>query len=209
VDESQAQLDRPAILSAAAEVLVAGGDIDGARVAAGELAELADANDLPLVQAMADQARGVVLLAAGDASAALPFLRRACGGWRDLNMAYECARSRVQIALACRSLGDHDAANLELDAARASFERLGAAPEVARVIRLVRPAAVAGLTPALTDRECEVLRLVAAGKTNREIAAMLVISEHTVARYLQNIFMKLGLSSRAAATAYAYEHGLV
>src|SRR5439155_120487 len=61
----------------------------------------------------------------------------------------------------------------------------------------------------LSSRELEVLRLVASGKSNREIASTLVISEHTVARHVQNIFAKLGLSSRAAATAFAFEHDLV
>jgi DNA-binding NarL/FixJ family response regulator len=123
-------------------------------------------------------------------------------------MPYDAARSRVQIGLACRMLGDHDAAEFEMDAARSTFERLGARIDLARVGQLLareehaRPAE-------LTERECEVLQLVATGKTNREIAAALFISEHTVGRHLQNIFMKLGLASRAAATAYAYEHGLV
>ncbi len=123
-------------------------------------------------------------------------------------MPYDAARARVQIGLACRALDDHDAAEFEFDAARGTFELLGARPDLARVVRHLggdeptRPAE-------LTDRECEVLRLVATGVTNREIAAELVISEHTVGRHLQNIFMKLGLSSRAAATAYAYDHDLV
>jgi DNA-binding NarL/FixJ family response regulator len=114
----------------------------------------------------------------------------------------------VHIGLACRALGDHDAAGFEMDAARATFERLGARPDLARVARLCAEEETPRLAE-LTDRECEVLRLVASGKTNREIAGVLVISEHTVARHLQNIFMKLGLSSRAAATAYAYEHDLL
>jgi DNA-binding NarL/FixJ family response regulator len=123
-------------------------------------------------------------------------------------MAYDVARARVHIALACRALGDHDAADFELDAARSTFERLGARPDLTAVDRLRGTAGPAAPSP-LTDRECEVLRLVATGKTNRDIAADLVISEHTVARHLQNIFLKLGLASRSAATAYAYEHGLV
>ena len=110
------------------------------------------------------------------------------------------------MALACRALGDEDAARLELDVACAAFERLGARPTCPRRARSPRTR----LRPSgLTARECEVLRLVAAGRTNREIAAELVISEHTVARHVQNMFAKADLSSRAAATAYAYEHGLV
>jgi DNA-binding NarL/FixJ family response regulator len=122
-------------------------------------------------------------------------------------MPYDVARARMQLARACRALNDHDAAAMELDAARATFERLGARPDLARLAELAeRPAAQrpGGLTP----RESEVLRLVATGKTNREIAAELVISEHTVARHMQNMFVKLHLASRAAATAYAYRHGL-
>jgi DNA-binding NarL/FixJ family response regulator len=114
----------------------------------------------------------------------------------------------VQIGLACRALGDRDGAGIELDAARAVFVQLGASPDVARV-DAHRNVGNAKRAAPLTDRECEVLRLVATGKTNREVAAALVISEHTVARHLQNIFLKLDLPSRAAATAYAYEHGLV
>jgi DNA-binding NarL/FixJ family response regulator len=120
-------------------------------------------------------------------------------------MPYDAARARVQIALSCRALGDGDAADMELDAAGATFDRVGARLDLARVAELARPA---GRTP-LTARECEVLRLVATGGTNREIAAALVISEHTVARHVQNILAKLDVPSRAAATAYAYEHGLV
>jgi DNA-binding CsgD family transcriptional regulator len=209
VEESRGRLTRPVILAAAVEIQLAAGDVEAARTAVHELVEVADVVDTPLVRAVADYAAGAVLLADDDAAAALPALRRACAGWRQLDMPYDAARARVQIAVACRALGDSDAADLELDAARVTFERLGARPDLARVAELTRSPRSPGPSSVLTAREREVLRLVAAGHTNREIATALGISEHTVARHLQNIFAKLTLPSRAAATAYAYEHGLI
>ena len=134
--------------------------------------------------------------------------RRAWSLWQELDAPYEAARARVVVALACRALGDEDAARMELDAAGQVFERLAAGPDLARV------EALTGLAPGragggLTAREVEVLRLVATGRTNRAIAAELFLSEKTVARHLSNMFTKLGVSSRAAATAYAYQHDLV
>jgi DNA-binding NarL/FixJ family response regulator len=128
--------------------------------------------------------------------------------WQELDAPYEVARVRVLVGLACRALDDHDTAALELDAARGAFEQLGAAPDLARLDSFTRDAS-AGDKHGLTARELEVLRLVAAGKTNREIAAALVVSEHTVARHVQNIFAKLHVSSRTAASAYAFENDLV
>jgi DNA-binding CsgD family transcriptional regulator len=182
--------------------------VDTARSTADALAGIVAATDAPLQHAMAAYATGSALLASGDHAAALIELRRATATWRELDVPYDVARARVQIGIACRALGDDDAADLELHAARATFERLGAAPDAARVTRLLDARASAAESQ-LTTRECEVLRLVATGRTNREIASVLVISEHTVGRHLQNIFTKLGVSSRAAATAYAYEHDIV
>jgi DNA-binding NarL/FixJ family response regulator len=155
---------------------------------------------------MAAYAVGAVLVVGDDPAAALPELRRACSGYLELEMPYEAARTRVLVATALRAVGDRDAAALELDAAQAAFERLGAGPDLARTGPRAVGAAAAGV---LSERERDVLGHVAAGETNREVAAALSISEHTVARHVQNIFTKLGVTSRAAATAYAYEHGLL
>ena len=163
---------------------------------------------MPFLHAVAAHATGVVLLAEGDPRAALARLRRAWTVWQELQAPYEAAGARVLIGLTHQALGDTDTAELEWDAACRVFRQLAAAPEVARVEALSRravPAAAGGLTA----RELQVLRLVAAGKSNRAIAAELVISEHTVARHVQNIFAKLDVSSRSAATAFAFEHGLL
>ncbi len=119
---------------------------------------------------------------------------------------------RLLLGRAYAMLGDDDSTQMELDAARWAFQQLGAEPDLARLDALERAAANAdSATPSghgLTGREIEVLAQLATGKTNRAIAGELVISEKTVARHVANIFTKLGLSSRSAATAYAYEHGL-
>ena len=115
---------------------------------------------------------------------------------------------RELLGLACRALGDDDTAALELEAARDGFARLGAAPDLARVESHARDA-MSVVAHGLTQRELEVLRLVAEGETNKAIATDLVLSERTVDRHVSNIFTKLGVSSRAAATAYAYKHQLI
>jgi DNA-binding NarL/FixJ family response regulator len=134
-------------------------------------------------------------------------LRQALQAWQELDAPYELALTRVLVGQACRALGDEDGFALELDAARSVFEQLGAAPSVASVDSLTTRGEPDG-THGLTPRELEVLRLVATGKSNREIASVLVISEHTVARHVQNILTKLGVASRTAAGAFAYEHDL-
>jgi DNA-binding NarL/FixJ family response regulator len=208
LDGAQDRLARAKVLVAYVEVVLAADDVSAARTAAWELSEIAADLGMPLLQAVAAHATGAVLLAEGDPRAALATLRRAWTAWRELQAPYEAARARVLMGLACRALGDTDTAELELDAACRVFQQLGAAPEIARVeaeSRMAAPSAAGGLTA----REVQVLRLVAAGKGNRAIAADLVISEHTVARHVQNIFAKLDVSSRSAATAFAFEHGLL
>ncbi|MBI3972878.1 MAG: DNA-binding response regulator [Chloroflexi bacterium] len=208
VDEAQDRLARSKLLAPYVEIMLAAHDVPAARVAADELSEIAADLDAPLLHAVSAHAQGVVLLAEGDARAALAALRQAWTAWQNIEAPYKAARVRVPIGLACRELGDEDTAQMELDAARWVFRQLGAAPDLACVEALSRKAA-AKTAGGLTAREVQVLRLVAAGKTNRAIAADLFISEKTVARYVNNIFAKLGLSSRATVTAYAYQHGLV
>ncbi|HET6951719.1 MAG TPA: helix-turn-helix transcriptional regulator [Acidimicrobiales bacterium] len=195
---------RPALLAAAVDVLVAGDRLPGARAAAGELAAIAAGSPSPVLRAAAAQATATVLVAEAEPAAALAGLRAAAGAWRSLRLPYEAARVSALLAQAYRALGDQLAADLELDNARRGFAELGAVADLARL-----PVATPGRgSPVLSDREREVLGLVCQGRTNREIAAALAISRHTVGRHLENIFAKLGVSSRAAATAYAYEHDL-
>jgi ATP/maltotriose-dependent transcriptional regulator MalT len=208
VAERSDLLRRAELLPAYVEIMLAAGDTDEARRACDELEAVAGRYSSAMLDAIAAHERGAVELAAGHAPSALELLRRALEAWRTLDVPYEVARTRVLIGEACRMLDDDDACTLEREAALADFVRLGAVPDAARVERLLdrpRDGAEQGLSP----RELEVLRLVAAGKSNREIAAALVISEHTVARHVQNIFGKLRVSSRAAATAFAFEHDLV
>jgi DNA-binding CsgD family transcriptional regulator len=207
VDETRGTRSHAATLAAAVEIRLAADDVPAARAAADELGALVEGQPSPHVHAVAAYAEGSVLLAEGGPAAALVPLRRAAKAWRELEMPYEAARANVQIARACALLSDHDAAELQLETAQATFERLGARADLARLGPRARPGGRAQHT--LTAREHEVLRVVATGKSNRDVAAALGISEHTVARHLQNIFMKLDLSTRAGATAYAHEHGLL
>jgi DNA-binding CsgD family transcriptional regulator len=205
--EAEGAHRRLGLLPALVEIMLAAGETEEARGACRELESVAAGYGSALLGAIVAQARGAVALAEGDARAALPELRRALERWEELDAPYDAARARALVGLACRALGDRDAEALELDAARAAFERLGAAAELARLEERGGGAAVPD--HGLTARELAVLRLVAEGETNQQIAAALVISEHTVARHLQNIFRKLGLSSRTAAAAYAHRHDLV
>jgi len=208
LDEAEGLVARARMLPAYVEIALAGGDTGSAAAAANELTEIAAALDAPLLHAAAAQARGAVLLAEGKARVALDALRVAHKLWQEIEAPYEAARVRALIGRACRELGDEDSAAMELDSARRALEQLGAGPDLARMQELSGTAS-AKPVGGLTAREVEVLRLVASGKRNRAIAEKLVISEKTVARHVSNIFTKLGLSSRSAATAYAYEHDLV
>jgi ATP/maltotriose-dependent transcriptional regulator MalT len=205
--ETSEPLKRAALLPAAVEITLAAGNVEEARGACHELASIAQRYESAMLGALVAYSQGAVCLAEGDPAPALVLLREAARAWTTLEAPYEVARTRVLVSEACRALGDEDSATFELEVARAAFGELGAAPDLARVDALLRrsPSERHGLS----DRELEVLRLVAAGKSNRAIASELVISEHTVARHLQNIFAKLGVSSRAGATAFAFEHDLV
>lgn len=208
VDETRDWTERCRLLGPYVEIMLAVGDLDAATAAAEELAGLASGGHAPLLDATSATATGAVALVRGNARGALESLRTACRTWQELRAPYQSAQVRVLIGLACRRLADHETARLHLDAARSTFVQLGAVTELRRLDRLLVQAApeAAGL---LTRRELEVLGEIASGSTNREIAGKLFISEKTVARHVSNILTKLGLASRSAATAYAYEHELV
>jgi DNA-binding CsgD family transcriptional regulator len=194
------RLARTRLLPSAVTVMVAAGAIDDAAAAAGELD--ATANDLgtPTLRAAACAATGAIALARGDAATALPRLLESRRCWEDVGAPYEGAQARVLLAEAYRALGDEVAATTELDAARATLAALGA-PSLPL-------GSIAALPDGLTDREAEVLRHVATGRTNREVARTLSISEKTVARHLSNVFTKTGVASRTEAAAYAFAHGI-
>jgi DNA-binding CsgD family transcriptional regulator len=208
VGETTEPLKCARLLPAYVEIMLYVGDSEEARRACRELEEISARYESGMLDAMVAHAEGAVDLAEGDTRAAMLALRQAWQMWQELEVPYEVARVRVLVGLACRALGDYDTAALELEAARGVFARLGAAPDLARVLSLAQRAPSIG-AHGLTPRELQVLRFVAAGETNRAIATELVLSERTVDRHVSNIYTKLGVSSRAAATAYAYRHQLV
>lgn len=202
-----AGLQRLKILGPFVEIMIAAGELDAARAAAEELDAAARDKNAPFLKAVAGQTRGAVLLASGAADAALVALRDAWTLWQQLEAPYEAARVRVLIARACEQLGDLDTATMHVDAAALVFERLGAEPDLARL--RAQPAAAGKAVADLSERERQVLALVASGRTNKQIAGDLGISEHTVARHISNIFNKLGVTSRTAASAFAFKNSLV
>ena len=183
-------------------------DLAAGRAGADELETIAGALDAPFLRAVSMHARGATLLGEGDARAALSTLREAAAAWELVEAPYETARTRVLIARACQQLGDFDSADIEYEAARHVFRQLGATPDLTAMDADSTKQNLASVS-GLSARELEVLRCLVTGKTNRAIADELCISEKTVARHVSNIFNKLGLSSRAAAIAYAYKHHLV
>jgi DNA-binding CsgD family transcriptional regulator len=195
---------RAGLLPAYLEIMLATGDLDEARQARDGLRELADTFDADMLRAVVAQADGAIGLAAGHAQAAVAPLRCAFGLWDRLNAPYEGARVRVLIGQACRALGDDEAAALEFGAAKSVFERLGARPDLIRLDATIAPASKSPLTA----RELHVLRLISTGRTNKEIAEELALSERTIDRHVTNILTKLDVRSRTAATAYAYDHQL-
>ncbi len=203
--ERQDPVGRSRLLAAGVDVLLAADDADEASALADELGRVAADFGCAALRASADHAGAAVLLHRGDAPGALPQLRKAAHTWRALSMPFEGARTSVLKGTAMRELGDEESAVAELTAAHRTFVGLGARPAADQVTRLLTTKEQHGLT----SREIEVLRLVASGRSNPQIAEVLVISEKTVARHCSNIFTKIGVSSRSAATAFAYEQRLV
>ena len=203
--EVQMPVQRSSMLPAGVEVMLAAGLVEDARRYAGEFSEIASAFGNPALQTMAAYAAASVALASGDVDQALGQARESTRLWNEIGSPYEAARARVLVARALRELGDEESATAELAVAGRAFADLGAVPATQEVDRLLVRARPGGLT----DREVEVLRLVAKGRSNHDIARALVLSQKTVERHLSNIFTKLDVPSRTAAAAYAHEHGLI
>jgi DNA-binding CsgD family transcriptional regulator len=206
--DTRAPAARARVLAAAIEILLAARDLENARAATGDLTDIASRIGAMLLHAAAAHATGAVLLAKNDIKVALASLRQACETWRELGMPYEEAQTCLLLAAVCEKRGDQDGRRLEIETARRIFTQLGAEPCLARLAAQTERASHQRIGP-LSEREAQVLRLLAAGKTNRAIADELFISEKTVARHVSNIFDKLGVSSRTGATAWAFQHNLI
>jgi DNA-binding CsgD family transcriptional regulator len=201
----QAPLRRTELLATLVEAHLAAGDIEAADTAAAAMADVVGAAGSTYLDAVKQITEAGVLLARGDALAACRRAGEAVERFQGLGLPYDEARAREIRGAAALVIDELDTAQLELAAARETYQRLGAEPDERRV------AALLGEAPAspLSSREIEVLRLVARGGTNKQVAGELVVSEHTVARHLSNIYTKLGVGSRSAATAWAHERSLI
>ena len=207
--EVTAKPDRLDLLKAAVSIYLEEGKIEAARDAVTEFEEITRDVTAPTIEAETSAVKGALALAEGEPGTALPLLRRAVGTWQQQDVPHEVAKLNVLIGQACRALADHDGARLEFSAARETFERLGARPDLAELDRIVAAAGVGSETHGLTRREIEVLCLIARGKANRAIANELHLSERTVHRHVSNIFTKLDVDSRTAAVAYGINHRIV
>jgi DNA-binding CsgD family transcriptional regulator len=190
-------MERAGLHAAQVEIALAAGDVALAEVSAGEIGVTAEEFSSDGLRAEGHRCLGAVRLAQGRTVEAMGLLRMAFTHWQALDVPYEAARTRMLLADGYRALGDAEGADREAAAARACFDRLG--------VRIGYSSVPAGLTP----REVEVVRLIAAGKSNRGIAENLFLSEKTVARHLSNIFAKVGATSRAGVAAFAYDSGLL
>lgn len=207
-DETQERMARSRILPAYVEIMLTSQELQNAKAKASELSDIATELGAPYLKAIAARAQGSLLLANSKPGTALKKLRQSWSLLKQVEASYESARTQVLIGLACRKFGDEDTAVMEFKTAQGIFEQLGATPDLSKVNSLIKkdiPDDTHGLTP----RELEVLRILATGKTNKDIAEELYISERTVDRHVSNILGKLNVETRAAATAYAYEHDLV
>jgi DNA-binding CsgD family transcriptional regulator len=204
--ERQDPVHRSQLLPAAVDVLVEIGEPEEAAPLVEQLRDIGASFDCTALRAAGCYADANVALARGDAESGLAGARHALDRWHRLSAPYEAARSRVLVGRALRLLGDEDSAVADLTAARTTFAELGAKPSEREAADLLGEGEAPG---GLSPREVEVLRLVAAGKRNPQIAETLVLSEKTVARHLSNIFTKLDVGSRTAAAAFAYQHRLV
>jgi DNA-binding CsgD family transcriptional regulator len=207
--DTRAQISRARMLPAAVEILLAADDVGAARTASAELSEIALAFGAPLLAAASAHATGAVLLAEGDVAGASTSLGQACETWRELGMPYEEAQTCLLLAAVCDRRGDQDGRCFEIETARRIFTQLRAEHCLARIAEQAERASSQQRIDPLSEREAQVLRLLAAGKTNRAIADELFISEKTVARHVSNIFDKLGVSNRSGATAWAFQHNLI
>jgi DNA-binding CsgD family transcriptional regulator len=207
--EVTAKPDRLDLLKAAVTIYLEEGRIEAARDAVTEFEEITRELTTPAIEAETSAVRGALALSEGDPGSALPLLRRAVGTWHEQDAPHEVAKLNVLIGQACRALADHDGARLEFSAARETFERLGARPDLAQLDRIVAATGAGSETHGLTRREIEVLCLIARGKANRAIANELQLSERTVHRHVSNIFTKLDVDSRTAAVAYGIKHRIV
>ena len=197
---------RARLLVAQAEVALAERDLATADQADRELAEIAERYPTAGFTAWSQHISGTVALAQDHVREALDPLRTALQAYGELEAPYDAARVRVLMADAFERLGDAQAAEAERDSAVAVFGQLGARQQLRLLANGKQPP---HLAVGLTDREAEVLSQIAAGSSNKEVAAALVISEKTVARHLANIYLKLGVSSRTAAASWVYRHGMV
>ncbi|MFV2143885.1 helix-turn-helix domain-containing protein [Isoptericola sp. G70] len=202
----RAPLDRAPLLAARIEVALCQDDRGRLDALVDELNDIADHHGSPGWQAEACRWRGSVQAAYGHHPAALPVLREARDRWQQIDAPREVARTRVEIARSLEALGDGDTAREEYELAATTFAELGAGRELQHLVAQRRRRRA---PEELSPRETEVLAVVAEGGTNRDVGAHLHISERTVARHLANTYLKLGVSSRTAAVAWARDHGVV